>query len=59
MTGVKTPETNWEASDLREELANSKQYCDLISSRPRSRKSAKEVASFMMLSIGRIKNGDI
>ena len=59
-TGFKTPEIKWEAADLREELANSKQYCDLISSGPRSRKSAKEVTSFIMLSIGRItKNRDI
>ena len=54
-TGFKTPEINWEASDLREKLENSKQYCDLILSGPRSRRSAKEVASFVMLSIGRIK----
>ena len=54
-TGFKTPETNCEAPDLPEELANSKQYFDLISSGPRSRKSAKEVGSFIKLSIGRIK----
>ena len=54
-TGYKTTEINWKASDLREELANSTQYCDLILSGPRSRKSAREVASFIMLSIGRKK----
>ena len=57
-TGFKTTEINWEASDLREELANSTHYCDLILSGPRSRKSAKQVASFIMLSIGRKKNRD-
>ena len=49
----KTPEINLEASDL--ELANFKIHCDIILSGPHSRESAKEVASFIMLSIGRKK----
>ena len=35
-TGFKTPEMNWDAADLRDELAKFKQYCDLIFSGPYS-----------------------
>ena len=52
-TGFKTPEINWDVADLRDELAKFKQYCDLISSRPYSRKTEKEEASFILLWIGR------
>ena len=52
-TGFKTPEMNWDAADLRDELAKFKQYCDLIFSGPYSRKTEKEQASFILLWIGR------
>ena len=55
MPGSIAPDINWEAPNIREEIANLKQYCDLNLSGPHSRKSAKEVASFIMLSIGRKK----
>ena len=51
--GFKTPEMNWDASDLQDELAKLKQYCDLIFSGPYSKKSEKEQASFILLWIGR------
>ena len=47
--GFKTPDMNWDASDLRDELAKFKQYCDLIFSGPYSKKSEKEQASFILL----------
>ena len=43
---------NWDAADLRDELAKFKQYCDLIFSGPYSRKREKEQASFILLWIG-------
>ena len=51
--GFKTPEMNWDATDLRDELAKFKQYCDLIFSGPYSKKSPKEQATFILLWIGR------
>ena len=51
--GFKTPEMNWDATDLRDELAKFKQYCDLIFSRPYSKKLPKEQATFILLWIGR------
>ena len=49
----KTPEMNWDATDLRDELAKFKQYCDLIFSGPYSKKLPKEQATFILLWIGR------
>jgi len=51
--GFKTPEMNWDATDLRDKLAKFKQYCDLIFSGPSLKKSAKEQATFILLWIGR------
>ena len=51
--GFKSPEMNWNATDLRDELVKFKQYCDLIFSRPYSKKSPKEQATFILLWIGR------
>ena len=51
--GFKTPEMNWDATDLRDELAKFKQYCDLIFSGPYAKKSPKEQATFILLWIGR------
>ena len=51
--GFKTPEMNWDATDLRDELARFKQYCDLIFSGPFAKKSPKEQATFILLWIGR------
>ena len=51
--GFKTPEMNWDATDLRDEFAKFKQYCDLIFSGPYSKKSPKEQATFILLWIGR------
>ena len=51
--GFKSPEMNWDANDLQDELAKFKQYCDLIFSGPYSKKSAKEQAMFILLWIGR------
>ena len=51
--GFKTPEMNWDASDLRDELVKFKQYCDPIFSGSYSKKSEKEQASFILLWIGR------
>ena len=44
--GFKTPEMNWDSTDLRDELATFKQYCDLIFIGPYSKKSAKELSHF-------------
>ena len=41
VAGFKTPEMNWDATALRDELAKFKQYCDLIFSGPYSKKSAR------------------
>ena len=49
----KTPELNWDATDLADELAKFKQYCNLIFTGPYSKKSDKEQASFILLWIGR------
>ena len=51
-TRFKTPEMNWDAADLRDELAKFKQYCDLIFSWPYSWKTEKEQALFILLWIG-------
>jgi len=51
--GFKTPEMNWDTTDLRDELAKFKQYCDLIFSGPYLKMSAKEQATFILLWIGR------
>ena len=52
-TGFKTPQMNWYATNLRDELAKFMQYCDLIFSRPYSKKSPKEQATFILLWMGR------
>ena len=49
----RTPEMNWDANDLADELAKFKQYCNLIFTGPFSKKSEKEQASFILLWIGR------
>jgi len=51
--GFKTPEMNWDATDLRNELAKFKQYYDLIFSGPYSKKSSNEQAMFILLWIRR------
>ena len=52
-SGFKPPEMNWDATHLRDEFAKFKQYCELIFSRPYSKKTEKEQASFILLWIGR------
>ena len=49
----RTPEMNWDANDLADELAKFKPYCNLIFTGPFSKKSEKEQASFILLWIGR------
>ena len=49
----RTPEMNWYANDLADELAKFKQYCNLIFTGPFSKKSEKEQASFILLWIRR------
>ena len=44
---------NWDATDLRDDSAKFKQYCDLLFSGPYSTKSPKEQAMFILLWIGR------
>ena len=51
-TGFRMPDINWDAKDLRDELAKFKQYCDLIFSRPYSKRSPEEQATFILLWIG-------
>ena len=45
----KTPELNWHAADLSDELAKFKQYCNLMFTALYSKKSDKDQASFILL----------
>lgn len=51
--GFTPPTMNWQASDINEELATFKQYCNLVFHGPFSKKNNSEKSSYILLWIGR------
>ena len=52
-TSFRTPEMNWDANDLADELAKFEQYCNLIFTGPFSKKSEEEHPSLILFWMGR------
>ncbi|KAK3719566.1 hypothetical protein QZH41_006864 [Actinostola sp. cb2023] len=52
-SGFTPPSMNWEATDITDEFARFKQYCNLVFDGPYSKKSAIEKSSYILLWIGR------
>ena len=52
--GFTPPSMNWEVSNLPDELANFKQYCNLIFAGPFSKLTDKEKSSYILLWIGKL-----